>query len=355
MKAAEIGLCPAERAVLEGWARAPRTEQRRALRARLVLFAAEGMATGAIAARLGIRASTVSKWRGRFARLGLEGLEDAPRGGRPARYDATTEARILAQLDAAPPPGFARWNGRLLAAALGDDISPDQVWRVLRAQRISLARRRSWCVSTDPEFAAKAADIVGLYLNPPEHAVVLCVDEKPHIQALERAQGWLRLPNGQALSGFAHRYKRHGTTTLFAALEVTTGLVKTGHYQRRRRAEFLDFMNEVVAVHPEREIHVVLDNLNTHKPKCDRWRARHKNVHFHFTPTYASWLNMIEIWFSLLQRHALAGASFTSPQQLRAAIDAYVRHHNASAAPFEWRKTTIQPKPLRHYIANLYN
>ena len=287
--------------------------------------------------------------------MGLEGLEDAPRGGRPARYDATTEARILAQLDAAPPPGFARWNGRLLAAALGDDISPDQVWRVLRAQRISLARRRSWCVSTDPEFAAKAADIVGLYLNPPEHAVVLCVDEKPHIQALERAQGWLRLPNGQALGGFAHRYKRHGTTTLFAALEVTTGLVKTGHYQRRRRAEFLDFMNEVVAVHPEREIHVVLDHLNPHKPKCDRWRARHKNVHFHFTPTYASWLNMIEIWFSLLQRHALAGASFTSPQQLRAAIDAYVRHHNASAAPFEWRKTTIQPKPLRHYIANLYN
>ncbi len=209
--------------------------------------------------------------------------------------------------------------------------------------------------STDPEFAAKAADIVGLYLNPPEHAVVLCVDEKPRIQALERAQGWLRLPNGQALGGFAHRYKRHGTTTLFAALEVTTGLVKTGHYQRRRRAEFLDFMNEVVAVHPEREIHVVLDHLNPHKPKCDRWRARHKNVHFHFTPTYASWLNMIEIWFSLLQRHALAGASFTSPQQLRAAIDAYVRHHNASAAPFEWRKTTIQPKPLRHYIANLYN
>jgi transposase len=188
MKAAEIRLCPGDRAVLESWARAPRTEQRRALRARLVLFAADGMATGAIAARLGLRSSTVSKWRGRFARLGLEGLEDAPRRGRPARYDAATEARLLAQLDAPPPAGYARWNGRLLAAALGD-VSPDQVWRVLRAHRISLARRRSWCVSTDPEFAAKAADIVGLYLNPPEHAVVLCVDEKPHIQALERAQG----------------------------------------------------------------------------------------------------------------------------------------------------------------------
>jgi len=354
MMAAEIRLCPADRAVLEGWARAPRTEQRRALRARVVLLAADGMATGAIAERLGVRPSTVSKWRGRCARLGLEGLGDAPRGGRPARYDAASEARILAKLDEAPPPGFARWNGRLLAAALGD-VSRHQVWRVLRAHRISLARRRSWCVSTDPEFAAKAADIVGLYLNPPEHAVVLCVDEKPHIQALERAQGWLRLPNGQALSGFSHRYKRHGTTTLFAALELATGLVRTGHYRRRRRAEFLDFMNEVVAAHPASEIHVVLDNLNTHKPKRDRWLARHKNVHFHFTPTYASWMNMVEIWFSLLQRHALAGASFTSPKQLRAAIDAYARHHNQDAAPFAWRKIAVHPTPLRLSIAHLRN
>jgi transposase len=321
MKAVEITLRPADRAVLESWVRAPRTGQGRAGRARIVLLAATGMGTGAIARRLGVRPSTVSRWRGRFARAGVAGLADAPRAGRPPVYDAAAEARILAQLDQAPPAGFARWNGGLLALALGD-VSKHQVWRVLRAHRISLARRRSRCVSTDPEFAAQAADIVGLYLNPPEHAVVLCVDEKPHIQALERAQGWLRLPHGQALTGFAHGYKRHGTTTLFAALEVTTGLVKTGHYQRRRRTEFLNFMNEVVAAQPEREIHVVLDNLKTHKPKCDRWRARHKNVHSHFTPTYASWLNMVEIWFSLLQRHALAGASFTSPRQLRAAIDA---------------------------------
>jgi transposase len=354
MKAVEVRLRPADRVVLEGWVRAPRTEQRRVVRARIVLLAAAGRGTGAIAAQLGLRPTTVSKWRGRFARLGLAGLEDAPRPGKPPVYDAGAEARILAQLDAPPPAGFARWNGRLLAAALGD-VSPDQVWRVLKAHRISLAGRRSWCVSTDPEFAAKAADIVGLYLNAPEHAVVLCVDEKPQIQALERAQGWLRLPNGQALTGFAHGYKRHGTTTLFAALEVTTGLVKTGHYRRRRRAEFLDFMSEVVAAHPERAIHVVLDNLNTHKPKRDRWLARHPNVRFHFTPTYASWLNMVEIWFSLLQRHALAGASFTSPKQLRAAIDAYVRHHNQDAAPFEWRKTTLHHQPLRRSIADLRN
>jgi transposase len=354
MKAAEIRLGAAERAVLEGWVRAPRTEQRRVVRARIVLLAAAGLGTGAIAAQLGLRPTTVSKWRGRFAHLGLVGLEDAARPGKPPVYDAATEARILDQLDAPPPAGLARWNGRLLAAALGD-VSPHQVWRVLKAHRISLARRRSWCVSTDPEFAAKAADIVGLYLAPPEHAVVLCVDEKPHIQALERAQGWLRLPNGQALTGFAHGYKRHGTTTLFAALEVTTGLVTTGHYQRRRRVEFLDFMNEVVAAYPERAIHVVLDNLNTHKPKRDRWLARHPNVHFHFTPTYASWLNMAEIWFSLLQRHALAGASFTSPKHLRAAIDAYVRHHNASAAPFEWRKTAVHHTQLHKSITELRN
>jgi transposase len=354
MRAVEIKLGPADRAVLEGWVRAPRTEQRRVVRARIVLLPAAGLGTGAIAEQLGMRSSTVSKWRGRFGRLGLAGLEDAPRPGKPPVYGAGAEARILAQLDAPPPAGLARWNGRLLAAALGD-VSPHQVWRVLKAHRISLARRRSWCVSTDPEFAAKAADVVGLYLDPPEHAVVLCVDEKPHIQALERAQGWLRLPNGQALTGFGHGYKRHGTTTLFAALEVTTGLVKTGHYQRRRRAEFLDFMNEITAAYPERAIHVVLDNLNTHKPKRDRWLSRHPNVHFHFTPTYASWLNMVEIWFSLLQRHALAGASFTSPRALRAAIDAYVRHHNARAAPFEWRKTTVRHKPLRQSIAELCN
>ncbi len=217
---------------------------------------------------------------------------------------------MLQQLDQPPPPGFARWNGALLATAL-KDISDDQIWRVLRKHGISLERRRSWCLSTDPCFAQKAADVVGLYLHPPENALVLSIDEKPHIQALERAQGWLKLPNGKALTGVQHDYKRHGTTTLFAALEVATGLVKANHYQRRRRVEFLDFMNAIVREHAGRELHVILDNLNTHKPKHDRWLARHKNVRFHFTPTHASWLNQVEIWFSILQQQSLAGASFT--------------------------------------------
>lgn len=155
---------------------------------------------------------------------------------------------------------------------------------------------------------------MGLYLSPPENAVVLCVDEKPSIQALERAQGWLRLPNGKALTGFSREYKRHGATTLFAALEVATGQVKGGHYKRNRRREFLDFMNELVVGYPDdMELHVILDNLSTYKPKHDRWLARHQNARFHFTPTHASWLNMIEVWYSILWRHTLRGASFTSP------------------------------------------
>ena len=226
---------------------------------------------------------------------------------------------------------------------------------MLRAHEISLARRRRWCISTDPAFAQKAADLVALYLQPPENAVLLAVDEKPHIQALERAQGWLKLPNGKSITGFNHEYKRHGTTTLFAALEVATGLVKAGHYQRRRRIEFLHFMNRVVADHHDREIHVILDNLNTHKPKHDRWLARHKNVHFHFTPTHASWLNQVEVWFSILSSRALAGASFTSPRQLRQQIDAFITAYNQDAHPFEWTKQVVFSKHPRTKYANLCN
>jgi transposase len=231
-------------------------------RATIVLAAAEGSGTTEIARQLLTRPARVSKWRTRFARDRLTGLVDAPRPGARARYDESTERRILAALDERPPAGHATWTGSLLATTLGD-VSSDQVWRTLRRHGISLRRRRSWCLSTDPEFTQKAADIVGLYLDPPENALVLCVDEKPGIQALERSQGWLRLPDGRSLTGFAREYRRHGTTTLFAALEVASGLVQTGHHARRRRREFLDFMNEVLTAHPDPglQLHVVLDNL----------------------------------------------------------------------------------------------
>ena len=288
--AREVRLGPGERAVLEARLRAPTTEQRQVLRARIVLLAADGLASRAIARELGIMPRTASMWRIRFAETGLDGLADKPRpGGRAssAKYNANSGQRILALLDQPPPAGFARWTGKLLAAALGD-ISDQHVWRVLRRQKIDLDGRKSWCVSHDPEFVPKSAAIVGLYLDPPKGALVLSVDEKPHIQALERVQGYLKLPNGRTLTGRSHDYKRHGTTTLFAALDVATGQVKVAHHKRRRRVEFVHFMNRVVADHPGREIHVVLDNLNTHKPKRDRWLARHPNVHFHFTPTHAS-------------------------------------------------------------------
>lgn len=352
MRAAEIQLTPEEHTELQNWLNQGKTEQRMALRARIILAAEQGHGTREIARQLGVRPATVSKWRTRFAQHRLPGLGDAPRSGKPPIYDASTERRILEALDRPPPQGYAQWNGRLLAEALGD-VTARQVWRVLRKHSISLQRRRSWCISTDPEFAAKAADVVGLYLDPPENAVVLCVDEKPQIQALERQQGWLKLPNGRALTGFSHGYKRHGTTTLIAALEVATGQVKAGHYSRRRRSEFLDFMNQLVADYPDQEIHVILDNLNIHRPKHDGWLKRHPNVHFHFTPTYASWLNQIECWFSILSRSALHGASFTSPQEVRIAIDAFIEVHNETAAPFRWTKTHVQPTAPRKRYADL--
>ena len=225
-------------------------------------------------------------------------------------YTKATGKRILVLLDKPAPTGFARWSGPLLAAALGD-VDVQYVWRFLRDQRIDLQARKSWCESNDPDFASKAADVVGLYIDPPKKAIVLyidppkkaivlCVDEKPSIQALERAQGYLKLPNGRALTGQSHDYKRHGTTTLFAALEVASGKVLGEHSKRRRRVEFLGFMNKVVAAFPGRELHVILDNLNTYK-KNERWLKKHPSVKFHFTPTRASWLNQVETWFSILQ------------------------------------------------------
>lgn len=347
-----IKLTDTQRAELEGVVRTRTAPQREVQRARLALLAAEGMANTAIAREVGLSRAMVVQRRRRFAREGLAALRDAPRSGKPRCYDQTTQQRILAQLDAPPPVGATSWSGPLLAKALGD-VSVDQVWRVLRSRGIQLQRRRSWCVSTDPEFARKAADVAALYLDPPENAVVLSVDEKPAIQALERAQGWLRLPNGTALRGFSHAYKRHGTTTLFAALETATGLTHVGHYRRRRRREFLDFMNRLLAQYPDRELHVILDNLSTHKPKHDRWLARHPQVHFHYTPTHASWLNQVEVWFSILSRQALRGLNATSRADVCRAIDAFTAARNANPTPFEWTKAVVHSSSPKHTFSEL--
>jgi transposase len=249
-KAALVRLTPEDRAVLEARVRAPTSEQREVMRARIVLLAAEDRSTRSIAKLVGTMPRTVSNWRGRYAREGLPGLADRRRPGPKPKYTAETGRRILAVLERQPPAGFARWTGGLIAAELGD-VHEQQVWRFLRDQGIDLDGSKSWCESDDAEFVAKAADIVGLYLAPPDDAIVLCIDEKPSIQALERAQGYLKLPNGRALCGHSHDYRRHGTTTLFAALDLATGKVAAAHEKRRRRVEFLTFMDDIVALHPD--------------------------------------------------------------------------------------------------------
>jgi transposase len=348
-----IVLTEEEKATLTTWIRKGRTEKRYADRARVILRSAQGENRGIIAESMHITPGIVSKWRKRFIEQGIDGLFDRSRPGKPPRYNETTRQRIIDVLDTTPPPGYSRWNGPLVAKELGD-ISVHHVWRVLREKGISLERRHSWCISTDPEFTAKAADIVGLYLSPPEGALIISVDEKPCIQALERAQGYLKLHNGKTLTGFSHEYKRHGTTTLFAALDVVKGNIKVKHTKRRRRREFLDFMNDVMRdIDPGQEVHVILDNLRTHKPKHDRWLSRHKNVTFHYTPTHTSWLNQIEIWFSILQTKSLRGASFTSVRQLQRHIDAFTEDYNRDAQPFEWHKVNVRNKKLESKFSNL--
>jgi transposase len=248
-EAREVRLKPKIRKVLEARCRAPSTPQGEVKRARIVLLAADGRSTRSIAQEVGVQPRIVSKWRHRFADHGLAGLEDRPRATKPRIYGQVTNKCILALLDQPSPQGYARWTGPLLAQAL-QDVDVQYVWRFLREQKVDLVARKSWCESNDPKFTAKAADVVGLYIDPPAKAIVLCVDEKPSIQALERAQGYLKLPNGRALTGQSHDYKRHGTTTLFAALEVATGKIVAEHSKRRRRVEFLGFMKRVVTLSP---------------------------------------------------------------------------------------------------------
>src|SRR5512139_1078540 len=344
-KAREVRLKPKVRKVLEARCRAPSTAQRDVRRARIVLLAAEGRSTRSIAAEVGVQPRIVSHWRQRFAEHGLGGLKDRLRAGKKPIYGKATNKRILALLEKPPPQGYARWTGPLLAKALGD-VDVQYVWRFLREHSIDLAARKSWCESNDPAFAAKAADVVGLYVDPPAKAIVLCVDEKPSIQALERAQGYLKLPNGRALTGQSHDYRRHGTTTLFAAFEVATGKVRAAHKKRRRRKEFLDFMDEIVAAYPKARLKVILDNLNTHK-KNDEWLKRHPLVTFHFTPTRASWLNQVECWFSILQGQSLNGASFTSVDEVKKHIDAFIKNYNEDAEPFVWTKSKVHQRRVK--------
>ena len=331
-EATVIILSAEERAELEGLARSTKTEHRLRQRARIVLLAADGVASRSIGRAVGCTTGTASKWRVRYARKRLAGLDETGERGAEPKYTTETNKRARrgrssARAASARHTGHRQRRARPPATALSSD-------------HVGGLGHELGIVALTPGFA------------PPENAIVICVDEKPSIQALERAQGYLKLPNGRALTGHSHDYKRNGTTTLFAAFEVATGKVTAAHKTRRRRIEFLDFMNDIVAAHADTAIHVVLDNLNTHKPRNDRWLRRHPNVRFHFTPTRASWLNQVEIWFSILEGKSLHGASFTSVKQLREHIDAFIKAYNTNATPFAWTKSEVHQKCLKPRFAH---
>src|ERR1700753_3805401 len=347
--ATPIALTPEERQVLEALANSRKAEARMRDRARIVLLASTSMASRAIAREVGCTPGTVSKWRVRYANDRMAGLRENGGRGKQPQDGPEHGQRVLALLDKPPPAGYSNWTAPLLARELVD-IHEQYIWRFLRAQKIDLSGRKSWCQSTDPDFVTKAAEIVGLYMAPPTNAVVPSVGEKPSIQALERAQGYLKLPNGRAMIGQSHDYKRNGTTTLFAALNVSTGEV-TGRHYNRRRLEFLDFMNRMVKQYQGQEIHVIFDNLSTHKPKRDMWLARHPNVHFHYTPTHTSWLKQIEIWFSILAAQSLKGASFVSVAELVTHIESFITSYNEDARPFVWTKSAVHQKRLKPCFA----
>ena len=332
--------------------RGRREEVRIAERARIVLACLDGKEIQQVARDIGASTPTVSKWRRRFSQDGIDGLRDRSRSGKPPVYDARFRDRVLALLEQPPPTGLGHWDGRAVAETLGASVHA--VWRLLRKEGIYLQRLRTWCVSTDPEFAPKAAEVIGLYLNPPLNALVLSVDEKPSIQALQRPSGYVETDSGAVVRAMKSTYKRNGTLNLFAALEIASGQVYTQTTEQKKREDFRRFLDGVVAELPEdKEIHVILDNYCTHKRNED-WLAKYAGrVLFHFTPTSASWLNQIEIWFGLLTRKALRGASFASKDQLRAAIEAFVAKTNEHPKPFHWRKREVKGSQLRNTIINL--
>lgn len=354
-KAPIVNLDAETRTQLEYVANSRAEEARRILRAKIVLGCANGTPVAQLAEALDIRPNTVIDCRKRFEADAMKALNDRPRSGKPPKYNEETKRKILTKLEEKPPDGMGCWDGGAIAAALG--ISDDAVWRFLRKNNICLKRQRSWCVSTDPEFAEKAADIVGLYLDPPEHAIVVSVDEKPSIQALSRTTGYVTSNDGKVVRAYKNTYRRNGTLNLFGALNVATGAVKGKITERKTRSDFLQFMDELLAEYPQRdgqEFHVILDNYSSHK-KNHEWLAAHPNVQFHFTPTSASWLNQIEIWFGIMSRKVLRGTGHDSKADLKMAIESFIAAYDKIKKPFKWRKREVRGTQIRNTIANLRN
>jgi len=306
-----------------------------ARRARLILDLADGAAYETLTAQLGFAPSSISRWKHRFETGRVMGLRDAPREGRPDRLSPAVEARIIAATQQPPPKPFTHWSVRRLARQVR--VSPATVHRVWQRAGLKPHRLERYMASPDPDFERKAADIIGLYLDPPAHAAVFCVDEKTTIQALDRREPVLPLSPGRAeRHGF--EYVRHGTLSLYAALEVGTGHVEGQTAARHTSREFLAFLDRLLATQPKRrEIHLIADNLSAHKTKDVRaWLTVHPRVTLHYTPTYSSWLNQVELWFAKIERDCIARGIFTSTADLRRKLMQYIRAHNKTCRPFQW-------------------
>lgn len=331
-----ITLTPDVRQTLEGWSRGRSTPARQVLRARIVLAAAEGKENRVIAKELDTDRLLVGKWRKRFAEKGLAGIEkDAPRGGRKATARDAMAAKIVEWTTQKKPAGATYWSRRTLAAELG--TSHSMVHRVWEANGLKPHLIKTFKLSNDKDFVEKLVDVVGLYLSPPEHALVLSCDEKSQIQALDRTQPGLPLKKGRA-GTMTHDYKRHGTTTLFAALEMAEGKLIGKCMPRHRHQEWIKFLELIDQETPaDLDLHLIADNYRTHKhAKVQRWLKRHPRFHMHFIPTSSSWLNMIERWFREITDKRIRRDAFTSVPQLIAAIEDFIKRHNEDPKPFIW-------------------
>ena len=334
---AEVVLSDEEREVLERWARRPKSSQALALRCRIVLAAADGELSMEIADRLGCHASTVGKWRGRFAQRGLDGLHDEPRPGKPRSITDEDVERVIVKTLEEQPAGATHWSTRSMAQATG--MSQSAISRIWRAFALKPHQSETFKLSPDPLFIEKVRDIVGLYLNPPDAAVVLCVDEKSQIQALDRTAPMLPLMPGVP-ERRTHDYVRNGTTNLYAALDVASGQVIAEMSPRHRAEEFRRFLSVVEkAVPAHLDVHVVLDNSSTHKtPSIQRWLVRHPRFHMHFTPTYSSWLNLVERWFAELTTKWIKRGTHRSVRELVASIRTWIANWNDDPKPYVWHK-----------------
>ena len=326
-----------DRATLEAIIRASTSEQRAVSRARIVLRSADGVAIEHVAREVGVAVMTVKLWRRRYAEAGVAGLVDAPRPGHPPTYTREDRDRLVALTMGPPPVGSSHWSVRRMAARTR--MSASTVHRIWAELGYKPHRTETFKFSTDPALEAKIRDVVGLYLDPPDGAIVLSVDEKTQIQALDRTQPMLPMRPGQ-VERHTHDYERHGTTCLFAALEVGNGQVTTETRTRHTGADFLAFMRRVARAYRDIDLHVVLDNVSTHKtPAVQAWLERHPRITFHFTPTSASWMNQIETWFGILTRQAIRRSSFKSVKELIVMIESFSRAWNAGSSPFIWVKT----------------